>query len=94
MKEDTVKTDNRNIDAVVNCSAHQQVQLLDTFFSLKKIFIGKDIKGEGRLAHALSLSLPLHPACSRQTDLRAVNKGLCHMFENHGKCIGLNNLAC
>lgn len=30
------KTDNRNIDTVVNCSAHQWVELLDTFFSLKK----------------------------------------------------------
>lgn len=89
MKEDTVKTDNRNIDAVVNCSAHQQVQLLDTFFSLKKIFIGKDIKGEGRLAHALPYPPPpLQPA------LCGVNKGLCCMFENYGKCTGLNNLVC
>lgn len=30
------KTDNRNIDTVVNRSAHQWVELLDTFFSLKK----------------------------------------------------------
>lgn len=32
------KTDNRNIDTVVNCSAHQWVELLDTFFILKKIY--------------------------------------------------------
>lgn len=30
------KTDNRNIDAVENCSAHQWLERLDTSFSLKK----------------------------------------------------------
>lgn len=63
------KTDNRNIDTVVNCSAHQWVVLLDTFFSLKKIFIGRDVKN-------INILLLFHWFLYQLINLPEINKGL------------------
>lgn len=71
------KTDNRNIDTVVNCSAHQWVVLLDTLFSLKKIFIGKNVKNINFFFFIL-----LHWFLYQLINLPEVNKGL-HL----AKCI-------
>lgn len=69
------KTDNRNIDTVVNCSAHQWVVLLDTLFSLKKKLIGRDVKN-------INILLLFHWFLYQLINLPEVNKGL-HL----AKCI-------